>query len=250
VRHRPRIPLALRALVAASCAWPLVAFADLWTYVDADGQSHVADHRVDARYTLFFKGRTTLDVADDVAAARAQAQAALAGTPLYARATDPALVAKYAPLIAASAAKNHVDAALVTAVVAAESGFDPHALSGKGAIGLMQVMPDTAARYGVAPDRRRSLADKLRDPSLNVSVGTRYLHDLLARFGGDPVLALAAYNAGEGAVAQHANRVPPFRETQGYVERVRALYALYRPVRLEKGPVRIVKPRYADVASE
>lgn len=238
-------------LVTAACAWPLAALGDVWAYVDVHGRSHVADHRVDGRYTLFFKGSSTLDVPDSETAERAQAMAALAGTSLYARATNPALIAKYASLIDASATKNDLDPALVQAVVAAESGFDPHAISDKGAIGLMQVLPGTAVRYGIAGDDRRSIDDKLRDPAINVRIGARYLHDLLERFAGDLALVLAAYNAGEGAVALHANHVPPFAETRNYVTRVRQLYAIYRPpppARHEA--VRIVKPGYADVANE
>jgi soluble lytic murein transglycosylase-like protein len=94
----------------------------------------------------------------------------------------------------------------------------------------MQVLPETAERYGVAGDGHRSVADKLRDAALNVRIGTRYLRDLLARFDGDVALALAAYNAGEGAVARHANRIPPYDETRDYVTRVRQFYAIYRPL--------------------
>jgi soluble lytic murein transglycosylase-like protein len=106
----------------------------------------------------------------------------------------------------------------------------------------MQVLPGTAERYGVAADRRRSVADKLHDPALNVRIGTRYLRDLLARFDGDVALALAAYNAGEGAVARHANRIPPYDETRNYVMRVRQFYAIYRPpLAASPGRVQLVK---------
>jgi soluble lytic murein transglycosylase-like protein len=239
-RERVRAPpsFAIRALVAAACAWPLVAFADVWAYVDEQGHSYVADHRVDKRYHLFFKAPATRDAA----AERAKAVAALAGTSLYARATNPVLVAKYAALIDANATTNDLDPALVKAVVAAESGFDPDAVSDQGAVGLMQVLPDTAERYGLAADRRHTLAERLRDPVVNVRIGARYLHDLLARFGGDVSLALAAYNAGEGAVASRANRIPPYEETRNYVTRVRQLYAIYRRER--------PTDRQADVASE
>lgn len=231
-----------RILAMAACASPLAAHADLWAYVDEQGRSHLADHRVDDRYRLFFKGPTTLDVPNGPGKERSQAIEALAGTRLYARATDPALVRKYSALIETDAHASDIDPALVQAVVAVESGFDPHAVSDKGAVGLMQVLPGTAERYGVAADRRRSVADKLHDPALNVRIGTRYLRDLLARFDGDVALALAAYNAGEGAVARHANRIPPYDETRNYVMRVRQFYAIYRPpLAASPGRVQLVK---------
>jgi hypothetical protein len=120
------------------------AQADLWAYVDPQGRSHLADHQVDARYKLFFKGETTLDVRNRANAERAQAQAALAGTPLYRNLTDETLARRYAPLIEQYAHANRLDAALVTAIIAVESGFDPNAVSPKGAVGLMQILPATA----------------------------------------------------------------------------------------------------------
>ena len=227
------------ALALAVGAAP--AFADLWAYVDAQGTSHVADHQVDGRYKLFFKGATTLDVRNAEAAARTRALDALAVTPLYRRMQSAAARA-YDALIEKNARENGLDPALVKAVVAVESGFDPQAVSDKGAIGLMQVLPETGERYGVAADARRSVSDKLRDPATNVRTGARYLRDLIARFPDAPALALAAYNAGEGMVETHGNRVPPFRETQQYVRLVQHVYALYRPA-APSTPVRLVDPR-------
>jgi len=103
-------------------------------------------------------------------------------------------------------------------------------------------MPATGERYGVTPDARRSVADKLLDPALNVRIGTRYLKTLLERFESDLSLTLAAYNAGEGAVETHHNTVPPFAETRDYVRLVQQLYAIYAPQ--QEAPaarVRIVK---------
>jgi soluble lytic murein transglycosylase-like protein len=93
----------------------------------------------------------------------------------------------------------------------------------------MQVIPETAQRYGVNDDKRRSVAQKLLDPAINLDVGTRYLRELLALFGGDVALALAAYNAGEGVVLRYANQIPPFPETQEFVKLVQQFYAMYRP---------------------
>ena len=100
----------------------------------------------------------------------------------------------------------------------AESAYDPHAVSKAGAVGLMQLMPGTARRYGVT-DRR--------DPRENLTGGVRYLRDLLIQFN-DVVLALAAYNAGEFAVIEHGRRVPPYPETRAYVRKVLTFYREYR----------------------
>jgi soluble lytic murein transglycosylase-like protein len=99
-----------------------------------------------------------------------------------------------------------------------ESANRPQARSPKGALGLMQIMPATGARYGVKKPQ------DLLDPATNIDVGTRYLRDLHQLFDGQMELVLAAYNAGEGAVKRHGNRIPPYRETQDYVRKVLRLY--------------------------
>ena len=117
--------------------------------------------------------------------------------------------------LAAAAARRHgLDPELVMAVVSVESGFRPQAVSPKGAQGLMQLMPRTASSLGVA--------DAL-DPAQNLDGGTRHLGQLLTLYGGDLVRALAAYNAGEGAVDRHGG-VPPYRETRAYVKKVLEQY--------------------------
>lgn len=108
---------------------------------------------------------------------------------------------------------------LVHAVVTAESAYDPEAISKAGAVGLMQLMPDTARRYGV---------NNRRNPSENVNGGTRYLRDLLLMFNNDVKLALAAYNAGENAVKQYGNKIPPYEETRHYVNKVLAYFREYQ----------------------
>jgi soluble lytic murein transglycosylase-like protein len=113
------------------------------------------------------------------------------------------------------AARHGVDPLLVHAVVRAESGYDPKAVSSSGAAGLMQLMPDTARRYGVTDPF---------DPARNLDAGVRYLRDLLRTFGGNVGLALAAYNAGEQSVLRAGRRVPDYRETAQYVRRVRMYY--------------------------
>ena len=118
-----------------------------------------------------------------------------------------------------AARRHRVDPALLYAVADAESRFRPASVSRAGAVGVMQLMPHTARRYGVR-DRR--------DPRQNIDGGARYLRYLLARYNGDRHLALAAYNAGEGAVAQHGGRIPPYRETRRYVPKVLSRYQHYR----------------------
>ena len=121
---------------------------------------------------------------------------------------------KYADLIAKAADKHQVDAKLVHAVIQAESAYNATAISPVGAVGLMQLMPGTAKRYGVA-DRR--------DPYQNIDGGTRYLKHLLQLFDSDLKLTIAAYNAGENAVIKNNNAIPPYSETRHYVKEVLSL---------------------------
>lgn len=114
----------------------------------------------------------------------------------------------------AVAIRNQVDPALVLAIIQVESGHDPEAVSYKGAQGLMQVMPETGALVGY---------ETVADPLANLEAGTRYLATLLDMFGGDVELALAAYNAGPGAVRRWGT-IPPYRETRDFVQRVSEAY--------------------------
>jgi soluble lytic murein transglycosylase-like protein len=122
---------------------------------------------------------------------------------------------RYANFIRASAQKHGVDERLVTNVIAAESNFDAKAVSRKRALGLMQLLPETAAHY---------LVVNVFDPAQNIEAGTHYLKDLLARYRGDTRLALAAYNAGPEMVDRYGG-VPPFAETQHYVRSITAKLA-------------------------
>lgn len=122
------------------------------------------------------------------------------------------------PMVAAASFRQGLDPRLVGALMHVESAYQPHARSPKGALGLMQIMPATGARYGVEKPQ------DLLDPATNIDVGTRYLRDLHRLFDGQVELVLAAYNAGEGAVKRHGNRIPPYRETQDYVRKILCLY--------------------------
>jgi len=130
-----------------------------------------------------------------------------------------ALGAPHLQLMVQQASRKHgLDPRLVGALVHVESAYQTQARSPKGALGLMQIMPATGARYGVGSTR------ELLDPATNIDVGARYLRDLNEMFDGRVDLVLAAYNAGEGAVKRYGNRIPPYRETQDYVRRILKLY--------------------------
>jgi len=134
-------------------------------------------------------------------------------TPLPLPAPPPPATS-YETLIRAAALRNGLPPQLIRAVTRVESDFDPRDLSNKGARGLMQVMPETGARFGVP-------AERLFEPAPNIAAGSAYLAWLRDRYHGDLDLVLAAYNAGEGAVDQYRG-IPPYRETQTYVRRVRS----------------------------
>lgn len=229
----------LIVILALACT-TAVARAELWVYVDEAGKAHFAPTRVDERYRLFYKGTTNLDPPP----APAPADFAGAAQVIRRRVEGHPNVAKFTPLIERHAKARGLDVALVKALVAVESAFDPQAVSPKGAIGLMQVIPATAVRYGLAGDARRTLEQKLKEPATNLAIGTRYLADLLKRFDDDLTLALAGYNAGEFAVERYDRRVPPFPETRAYVVLVQQFRDLYAPPPPPPPrPSRVVVPR-------
>lgn len=118
----------------------------------------------------------------------------------------------YSSLIDSSARKYNLNSSIIKAVIQAESGYDPNAVSNKGAMGLMQLMPNTAKGLGV---------DNAFDPAENIEGGTKFLKGLLEEFGGNLELALAAYNAGAGSVRKYGG-IPPYEETQNYVKKIMA----------------------------
>jgi soluble lytic murein transglycosylase-like protein len=180
----------LIVLLGAPAAW-----ADIYSYTDANGVVHYSNVPTDPRFSLML---TT--PAESPPAAEAGAFLAAA--------------ARYDPIIEHAARASALHPALVRAVIVVESGYNPKAVSTRGAKGLMQLIPATAARYGAAD---------IFDPAQNIRAGAQYLRDLLQRYHGSLELALAAYNAGEQAVDRYGG-VPPFAETQRYVPNVIKVY--------------------------
>lgn len=213
--------------------WSFSAQADVWGYIDGRGTAHFATEALDARYELFYRGNDTFDTRDGLTT-----PPAMTPRPVAVPTVQPRLIAYFEVAPAFRAVKHvlrevsvshNIDYELLKALIATESGFDATAVSPKGAVGLMQVMPATAGRYGVAADKRASVEQKLGDPRTNVRTGASYLSDLIKLFPGQLELALAAYNAGEGAVQRAGNRVPNYKETQNYVKTVLQLYNLLKP---------------------
>jgi Transglycosylase SLT domain len=203
------------------------ALADIWGFVDDKGISHFAPAKMDDRFQLFFRS----DADGVLSQAEAQSEQ-------HAAAASPKLLAFYEVsnnyksvkhLLREAAAANQIDYELLQALISAESGFDRYAVSPKGAVGLMQLIPATAQRYGVNHDAKQTIEKKLTDPQINIRAGAKYLRDLLALFPGQIELALAAYNAGEGAVQRAGNRIPNYPETQNYVKTVMQIYNSLKP---------------------
>lgn len=183
-----------------------IAHADIYRYVDADGMVHFTNVPQDSRFKVYLKEKRKPDPVTDTLASEI-------------RYYDEKERARYAKPIQDAAKATRLEAALIHAVISAESGYNPFARSRKGAAGLMQLMPETAKRYGVK--------NRL-DPAQNISGGARYLRDLMRMFNNDLQLVVAAYNAGENAVVRHGNRIPPYQETMAYVPRVMTYYRKYR----------------------
>ena len=231
LRQVPGLKSALLALVVL-CLFPLAARADIWGFVDGKGVAHFASERLDERYELFFRGDERFDTARGVTPVAHTPRAVAVPTAL------PKLLAFFEVSPSYKQVKHHlreasnrhgIDYELLQALIATESGFDTRAVSPKGAVGLMQIIPATAERYGVSGDAKTPVQKKLTDPRTNIRAGSRYLSDLISMFPGQIELALAAYNAGEGAVQRAGNRIPNYKETQNYVRTVMQLYTLLKP---------------------
>jgi soluble lytic murein transglycosylase-like protein len=196
-------PMSLKSIVlfaAVFGATSAQAHPKIYTYLDADGVRHYTDVPDDNRYRLLVMSPLDMTQSGD----------------RY----DPSLLARatqYDAIIEKAASSNSVEANLLRAVIVVESGFNSRAVSKRGAVGLMQLMPATAIRFGVSNPY---------DPRENVHAGARYLKFLMDRFGQDIRLALAAYNAGEDAVDRNGGQIPPFTETMAYVPKVLRIYRM------------------------
>jgi len=190
----------LAVLIGGSLVLPVSA--DIYKYRDAEGRIYFSDEPMRGNYKLLQrfgmngqvrkKGRSKVNYA----AAEVNKQ-------------------RFTPLIETVAEETLIRPELLHAIIRAESAYDPDAVSHKGAVGLMQLMPGTAQRYGVS-DRR--------NPQQNLRGGATYFRDLLIQFDYDLKLAIAAYNAGENAVIRSGNKIPNYRETQNYVAKVLRFY--------------------------
>jgi hypothetical protein len=210
------------------------ARADVWGYVDSQGVAHFSAEKLDERYQLFFRGGETFDTTRGVSGRSSAAGYGATGAPPRLLAffdVSPNYKAVKHLLRDASVAQD-IDYELLQALIATESGFNTHAVSPKGAVGLMQLMPPTAQRYGVRADKNTAIEKKLTDPKTNIRAGSRYLRDLIDMFPGQLELAVAAYNAGEGAVQRAGNKIPNYPETKNYVKTVMQLYAHLKPTAL------------------
>ena len=193
-------------LVVALGAVASVCHADIYAYTDDSGTTHFTDHPNDGRYKLVLHA--------PVEAAGAQPADARRASVWLARSVV------YDAAINRAADEAKVRPELVRAVIVVESGFNPRAVSRRGAVGLMQLLPTTARHYG---------AFNAFDPEQNIHAGAHYLADLITRYGSEKLeLVLAAYNAGEDAVEKYGRRIPPYKETQAYVPNVLRMYQALR----------------------
>ena len=215
------------------------AHAELWGYIDEKGVAHLAVERIDARYEMFYRGNDASDRKvgfdsdkdfDSNGGGLSRAASVAKSNSKIQTYFDISPNVKSVKHHLRDAAKIHqVDFELLQALIAAESGFDPQAVSPKGAVGLMQLMPDTAKRFGVQADKQKTVVQKLTDPKININAGAKYLRVLLQMFPSNLELVLAAYNAGEGAVVKYGNKIPPYKETQNYVKTVMQTYTALKP---------------------
>jgi len=201
---------AMFAFALSVCLLSQQAAADIFKYVDSQGHVFYTDNPKHAGFKRILTSPPMI-VFGSRDTGRTQAmfrERRRSGELSAARAIRRQ---ELSPLIEAAASKYDLDPALLHAVIQAESGYNPGAVSNKGAAGLMQLMPATATRFGVR--------DRF-DPQDNIEGGARYLSQLLDMFPRDLKLAVAAYNSGENTVKRFGNQVPPIAETQTYVERV------------------------------
>jgi len=195
-------PKRLMLCLVLVCLVP-AAQADIYKYVDKYGRVTLTDKPRNDKYKLLVKTWKGWE--------EAKSHASMEEFRKNRR--------KHTPAIDRTAHRYGLPAPLLHAVITAESAYNANAVSRTGAVGLMQLMPETARRYGV---------HNRRNPADNLYGGTRYLRDLLKMFDNNLALALAAYNAGENTVKRFGNRIPPYKETRNYVTKVIEYYREYR----------------------
>lgn len=247
-------------LLCLACAASAQA-VQVWEYIDENGNAYYASTQKNSKYRLYYSDGAEVQTAAQritsaaLHPANAAAESAVESTQQQngaatatagvlkprmqprVKATHKGILyvqksAKYAGLrksMRQAAKKYGVDYELIQAVVAAESGFDAQAVSHRGAVGLMQVLPSTARYLGVKATAEQSVGQRLLNPHTNVMTGTRYLRYLNRIFDGRTELVVAAYNAGEGTVRRSGNAIPKYRETQRYVTKVLTLYSALKP---------------------
>ena len=202
------------AVAAGACGG---AQAEVWAFVDGEGVARVAPQQVDSRYRRVIGDAPGGNGSEAVPGKTDRTEGLLLWLQIA-----PAVKA-LAPLLREAALAHGVDEELLKAVIAVESGFNPRAVSPRGAIGLMQITPITGDRYATPAERRTPAATRLLDPRTNVHTGARMLADLNRRYGGIDV-ALSAWNAGEGTVRRHGGKLPDIAETRAHVQMVLELY--------------------------
>lgn len=198
-------PPIITVLALLTCGLAQPVNAQVYWFTDENGIVHFSNVPTDERYVPFTGSNHAVNEKTNPATSGRRPQ--------------PRLKVQYGVIIEEIARTYALESALIHAVVSAESAYNAAAVSKKGAAGLMQLMPETAQRYGVT--------DRF-DPVQNLHGGARYLSKLLRMFDGNVSLALAAYNAGENNVVKYGNQIPPFQETRNYVPKVLDLYRRYQ----------------------